>query len=96
MARLAKRKQARELKSQRLELRMAPSAKDVILRAMVVSGLPAGELALQGANQILEDHQRMVLRGADREVFLKAIRSPRAPSARLVEAFKLHTAKVAR
>jgi uncharacterized protein (DUF1778 family) len=96
MAHLAKSKQRRELKSERLELRVAPSAKAVILRAMVVSGLPAADLALEGAKHVLEDHERMVLRGADREVFLEAIRSPRAPSRRLVEAFKLHVAKVSR
>ena len=96
MARLAKTKQKRELKSQRLELRVAPSAKTVILRAMAVSGLPAADLALQGAKQVLEDHERMTLRGADREAFLEAVRNPAAPAPRLVEAFKLHAAKVAR
>ena len=52
MARLAKSRQKRELKSQRLELRVAPSAKAVILRAMAVSGLPAADLALRGARQV--------------------------------------------
>jgi len=92
----ARRKPRRELKSQRLDLRLAPSTKTVILRAMAVSGLPAGELALQGAKQVLEDHERMLLRGADREAFLEAVRSPPDPSPRLVQAFKLHAAKVAR
>lgn len=92
----AKSKQKRELKSQRLELRVAPSAKAVILQAMAVSGLPAADLALQGAKQVLEDHERMALRGADREAFLEAVRHPPAPAPRLAEAFRLHAAKVMR
>ncbi|HUB06024.1 MAG TPA: DUF1778 domain-containing protein [Myxococcales bacterium] len=96
MALPAKRKQKRELKSQRLELRVAPSAKALILRAMTVSGLPAADLALQGARQVLQDHERMILRGADRAAFLEAVRHPAAPAPRLVEAFKLHAAKVQR
>jgi uncharacterized protein (DUF1778 family) len=96
MANAAKSKQKRELKSQRLELRVAPSAKALILRAMAVSGLPAADLALQGAKQVLDDHERMVLRGADREVFLAAVRNPAKPSPRLTEALRLHAAKVTR
>src|SRR4051794_650785 len=37
----------REYKSQRLELRVAPSAKKVIQQAMAVSGLAAGDLAYE-------------------------------------------------
>jgi uncharacterized protein (DUF1778 family) len=96
MTRAARKKTGRELRSQRLELRVAASAKAVIQRAMAVSGLPAADIALQGAKHLLEDHERMVLRGADREVFLDAVRNPREPSRRLVEAFKLHAAKVTR
>jgi uncharacterized protein (DUF1778 family) len=84
------------LKTQRLELRVAPSAKAVIRQAMAVSGLPAADLALNGARRVLEDHERMVLRGADRAAFLAALRNPPAPSRRLAEAFKLHAAKVSR
>jgi len=96
MVNAAKSKQKRELKSQRLELRVAPSAKALILRAMAVSGLPAGDLALQGAKQVLDDHERMVLRGADREAFLAAVRNPSKPSPRLTEAFRLHADRVSR
>jgi uncharacterized protein (DUF1778 family) len=37
-----------------------------------------------------EDHERMVLRGADREVFLNAIANPGRPGARLVAALRKH------
>jgi uncharacterized protein (DUF1778 family) len=96
MATAAKSKQKRDLKRQKLELRVVPSAKALTLRAMAVSGLPAADLALQGAKQLLVEHERMVLSGADREVFLAVVRNPSKPSPRLTEAFRLHAAKVTR
>ncbi len=80
----------REYKSQRLELRLTPSAKKVIQQAMSVTGLAAGDLAYEGARRLLEEHQRMVLSGADRDAFLAAIRQTPDPSPRLVEALKRH------
>jgi len=80
----------REYKSQRLELRLAPSAKKVIQQAMSVTGLAAGDLAYEGARRLLDEHQRMVLSGADRDAFLAAIRQTPDPSPRLVEALKRH------
>ena len=80
----------REYKSQRLELRLAPSAKKVIQQAMSVTGLAAGDRAYEGARRILDEHQRMVLSGADREAFLAAIARSTDPSPRLVEALKRH------
>ena len=52
---------AREYKTERLELRVAPSAKRVIRQAMSVTGLAAGDLAYEGARRLLDEHQRMVL-----------------------------------
>src|SRR6266567_3427632 len=72
----------REYKTQRLELRLAPSAKKVIQQAMSVTGLAAGDLAYEGARRILDEHQRMVLSGADREAFLAAIARSTDPSPR--------------
>jgi uncharacterized protein (DUF1778 family) len=80
----------REYKTQRLELRLAPSAKKVIQQAMSVTGLAAGDLAYEGARRILDEHQRMVLSGADRDAFLAAIGRSAVPSPRLVEALKRH------
>jgi uncharacterized protein (DUF1778 family) len=85
-----RRKMDRERKSERLELRVAPSAKRVIRRAMAVSGLAAGDLAYEGARRVLEDHERMVLAGADREVFLEAVRNPPKPTAALIRALRRH------
>jgi uncharacterized protein (DUF1778 family) len=80
----------REFKTQRLELRLAPSAKEVIHQAMSVTGLAAGDLAYEGARRLLEEHQRMVLVGADRDAFIAAIERDPAPAPRLIEALKRH------
>lgn len=80
----------REHKTERLELRLAPLAKKVIRQAMSVTGLAAGDLAYEGARRLLDEHQRMVLSGADRDTFLAAIERPNDPSPRLVQALKRH------
>jgi uncharacterized protein (DUF1778 family) len=80
----------REYKTQRIELRLAPSAKKVIQQAMAVSGLAAGDLAYEAARRLLDEHQRMVLAGADRDAFLAAIGRRPDPAPRLVQALKRH------
>jgi uncharacterized protein (DUF1778 family) len=80
----------REIKRERIELRVAASAKQLIKRAMAVSGLTAGDLAYEGARRVLDEHGRMVLTGKDRDAFLEAIASPPAPTAKLVAALKRH------
>jgi uncharacterized protein (DUF1778 family) len=85
-----KRPTNRETKKDRIELRVAPSAKQIIQRAMAVSGLTAGDLAYEGARRVLDEHERMVLSGADRDAFLAAVLSPPAPTDRLVAALRRH------
>jgi uncharacterized protein (DUF1778 family) len=80
----------RPLKTERLELRLAPEAKKLIQRAISVSGLAAGDLAYEGARRVLDEHQRMVLTGADRDAFLQALLRPPPPTDRLVAALKRH------
>ena len=79
-----------ELKNERIELRVAPSAKRLIQRAVAVSGLTAGDLAFEGARRILEEHERMTLIGADRDAFLDAVMDPPAPTAKLLATLKRH------
>ena len=79
-----------ELKKERIELRVTPSAKKLIQRAVAVSGLTTGDLAYEGARRILEEHERMMLVGADREAFLDAVMNPPAPNAKLLAALKRH------
>jgi uncharacterized protein (DUF1778 family) len=73
-----------------MELRVAPSVRELIERATAVSGLAAGDLAYEGARRILEEHERMVLRGADRDAFLKAVSNPLPPAPRLIAALRRH------
>jgi uncharacterized protein (DUF1778 family) len=77
-------------KKERLELRVAASAKQLIRRAMAVSGLTAGDLAYEGARRVLDEHERMVLTGADRDAFLDALLNPPAPTAKLIAALRRH------
>jgi uncharacterized protein (DUF1778 family) len=80
----------RELKRERIELRVTVSAKELIQRAMAVSGLTAGDLAYEGARRVLDEHERMVLTGRDRDAFLDAVANPTAPAKKLVAALKRH------
>ncbi len=77
---------SRQQKSVRLALRVSTEIQDALLRAMALTGLSLGDLAYRGALRALEDHERMVLRGADREAFIQALRQPPKPSKKLGEA----------
>lgn len=83
-----------ELKSERLELRVTPSVRSVILRATALSGLSAADLAYEGARRVLDEHERMELTEADRKVFLEALLSPPKLPRRLIAALKRHAAEV--
>jgi uncharacterized protein (DUF1778 family) len=80
----------REAKRERIELRVAPSAKKLIRRAMAVSGLTAGDLAYEGARRVLDEHERMMLTGADRDAFLEAVTNPPEPAKKLIAALRRH------
>ena len=83
-----------ETKRERIELRVAASAKLLIQRAMAVSGMTAGDLAYEGARRVLDSHERMELAGADAETFLKAVSNPPEPNDRLVKAMRRHQSLV--
>jgi uncharacterized protein (DUF1778 family) len=70
------------------ELGLTPSRRRLIERAMAGSGLTLGDLAYEGARQILAAKERMVLASADRDAFLKAVTRPRVPTKKLVAALK--------
>ncbi|GGB13377.1 hypothetical protein GCM10011491_46360 [Brucella endophytica] len=83
-------KSKHELKTDRIELRVSPTAKHLIQRAMAVSGLTAGDLAFEGARRVLDEHERIVLSGEDKQAFLDALLNPPEPADKLVAAFKRH------
>ena len=84
----------REPKTARIELRVAASAKDLIQRAMAVSGMTAGDLAYEGARRVLDEHERMVLTNADARAFLDALGDPPPPNDRLVAAARRYKATI--
>jgi uncharacterized protein (DUF1778 family) len=86
----AKPRKAR--KSTRVELRITPASKQMIDRAVSISGLTPGDLAYEAARRVVEDHERFLLRDEDREVFLRAMMNPPKPNAALIRAFKRHRA----
>jgi uncharacterized protein (DUF1778 family) len=77
---MSARPAASERKSERLELRVTPSTKATIQRAVALSGLSAGDLAFEAARRIIEDHERMYLTGADRDAVMAALRNPPEPT----------------
>ncbi len=91
MATASKKGHARERKTTRMEVHVAPSVREIIERATAVSGLAAGDLAYEGARRVLEEQERMVRHGADREVFLEAVSKPPPPVPRLVAALRRHS-----
>jgi len=86
-------KTAHEQKTVRFELRVSPAApavKETIQRAMAVSGLTAGDIAYQGARQILKEHEQILLIGEDKQAFLDTLLNPPEPTDKLVAAFRRH------
>jgi uncharacterized protein (DUF1778 family) len=79
-----------EIKRKRIELRVGPSAKKLIQRAMAVTGLTAGGLAYEGAWRVLDEHERLVLAGADREAFLQALMQPAGAVREVIAALRRH------
>jgi uncharacterized protein (DUF1778 family) len=79
-------------KSARVELRVTAAAKRVIDRAVSISGLTPGDLAYGAARRVIDDHERFVLRDADREAFFRAVLNPRPPNARLLRAAQRYRA----
>ncbi len=94
MVSVSSRQSHGETKRERMELRVATSAKTLIKRAMAVSGMTAGDLAYEGARRVLDEHERMRLSQADADAFLKAVASRPAPTDRLVKAFERHKSVV--
>ncbi|MCC2665945.1 MAG: hypothetical protein K0S96_1131 [Geminicoccaceae bacterium] len=52
-----------------MELRLAPGAEQAIQRAMAITGPDTSDLAYEAARRALEEHERRVPSGADRDAF---------------------------
>jgi uncharacterized protein (DUF1778 family) len=92
MSRSSRRKAAshRRSKRVRIDVRVSASAKQLIRRAVAVSGLTAGDLACAGAGRVLDEHEQMVLISTNRDAFLEAISAPQLPTEKLVAALRRH------
>jgi len=73
-----------------MELRLTPSRKAIIQKAMAISGQTAADIAYEGACHVLQQHEQMALRGANRDAFLDAVLDPPKPTKKLVDALRLH------
>jgi uncharacterized protein (DUF1778 family) len=85
-----RRKVGRGRGTARVELRVPLSAKRLIQRAMALTGLKIGDLAYEGARHVLDERERMVLAGADRDAFLDAVMNPSEPTEDLVTVLRRH------
>jgi uncharacterized protein (DUF1778 family) len=86
---------SQKAKTERMELRVRPVAKQAIRRAMAISGLSAGDLALEGAKRVIADHERMTLSGRDAALLLDLLQNPPEPNESLKRAAERYR-KVAR
>ncbi len=71
----------------RLAVRLSESAKRILERAAEISGRTVSDFvvsnALSAARRTLDEHERMVVRGEDRDVFLAALLIPPEPGPKL-------------
>ena len=87
-----------EPKTARLEQRAKPSVKAAIQQAAALLGVDETTFvlsaALERARATIRDHEGTRLSAADREAFLAALDAPPQASAALMEAARLHRARV--
>ena len=85
---------AEHIRTQRVQIRIAPTAKRMIERAATlqnttVSGFVVNS-ALDAATHVIREHERIVLEARDWDVFLDALLDPPNPSAALRDAVQTH------
>ena len=86
---------AEHLRTQRVQIRIAPAAKRMIeraaaLRNTTVSGFVVNS-ALDAASHLVRKQERLVLEARDWDVFLDALLDPPEPNAALRDAIQAHT-----
>ena len=91
---------AEHIRTERVQIRIAPTAKRMIERAAAlrntsVSGFVVNS-ALDAATHLIREHERLVLEGCDWNVFLEALLDPPEPNAALRDAVQTHTRLIER
>ena len=81
-------------RSARMEQRTKPHVKDTIQRAAALLGVDETAFvtnsAYERARTVIDDHERTLVAGEDRAVFLAALESPAEPTAALRQAVATH------
>ena len=85
---------AEHVRTQRVQIRIAPAAKRMIERAAAlqnttVSGFVVNS-ALDAATHLIQERERLVLEARDWDVFLDALLDPPEPNAALRDAVQIH------
>ncbi len=84
----------------RLEARISPTQKSVLQRAAALSGRTLSEFvvasAQEAASKVIQEHELIRLSRAEQTAFVKALLSPRAPSANLRKAAAAYKKRIAR
>lgn len=85
---------AEHVRTQRVQIRIAPAAKRMIERAAAlqnttVSGFVVNS-ALDAATHLIQERERIVLEARDWDVFLDALLDPPEPNAALRDAVQIH------
>ena len=85
---------AEHTRTQRVQIRIAPTAKRMIERAAAlqnttVSGFVVNS-ALDAASHLIREHERLVIEARDWDVFLDALLDPPEPNAALRDAVQTH------
>ena len=80
------------MKDTRIEFRSSPQEKDLLMLAAQLTGVKVSvflrNAAIQAANDAVQASETLKLSSRDRDLFLQALDSPPAPTAKLENAMK--------
>lgn len=86
--------EATTTKNTRLEARISQRQKEIFQKAAAIQGRSLSDFVVdavqQKAEQVIHDHEIMVLTEEDRKVFFEALLNPPEPNEKLREAFELY------
>jgi len=81
-------------KAERIEARITRAQKQMLQRAAEIDGRTLTDFILnsaqEAARQIIHQHEILLLRDKDREIFINALLKPPAPNAKLRRAARRH------